>query len=426
MAYVLVVLVAAAVTWIGTFVVRAAAHRYHIVVAPGGRMVHKRPTPTVGGLAMLGGFLLAFGFASKMTAFHQIFQNSSEPLGVAIAAVVITAVGALDDIFDVSAPAKVAGQILSSSVLWIFGATMFWFKLPFAGVVVLSASITPLLTALWVVAMENAVNLIDGLDGLAAGIVAIASLSFGVYGVKLEDLGQLPSNSLGPLIAFAVFGVCIGFLPHNFNPARIFMGDTGAMLLGLLMAASTSLVGGRTTGVADQTFFFFAPLFIPFVILGVPMVDLVFAVVRRTARRTSVSSPDKEHLHHRLMQMGHGHRRSVMILWGWTAVLSGFALVPSFFNEIKAELPFLVAAAAITLYTLFHPGLRRGEHHERRPKEKALVSRGALQNRSKSPGNSTPMGDLEDESTHPLESRAFPQHLREGASYGDIPRDVEL
>jgi UDP-GlcNAc:undecaprenyl-phosphate GlcNAc-1-phosphate transferase len=365
MVYVLIVIVAAAVTWILTFVVRAAAHRYRFVVSPGGRMVHTQPTPTLGGLAMAGGFLCAFGFAWIVPSFRPIFSHSSEPLGVVIAALVITAVGALDDVFDVSAPAKLAGQILSSSMLWIFGATMFWFKLPFAGIVVLSASIIPLLTAIWVVAMENAVNLIDGLDGLAGGIVAIASLAFGIYALKLEDLGQLPTNSLGPLIAFAVFGICLGFLPHNFHPARIFMGDTGAMLLGLLMAASTSLVGGRTTGVADQTFFFFAPLFIPFLILGVPMLDLVFAVIRRTARRASVSSPDKDHLHHRLMQMGHGHLRSVLIMWAWTAVLAGIALVPTFFNQSRAELPFIVAALAITLYTLFRPGLR-GRHARKR------------------------------------------------------------
>jgi UDP-GlcNAc:undecaprenyl-phosphate GlcNAc-1-phosphate transferase len=322
----------------------------------------------MGGLAMLLGFLVAFGFASQVKGFHEIFSRSSEPIGIVLAAVVITAVGALDDIFDVSAPAKLAGQILSSSVLWIFGATMFWFKIPFAGVIVLSASITPLLTAVWVVAMENAVNLIDGLDGLAGGIVAIASLAFGLYGLKLEALGQLSATSLGPLIAFVVFGICLGFLPHNFHPARIFMGDTGAMLLGLLMAASTSLVGGRTIGVSDQTFFFFAPLFIPFVILGVPMLDMVFAVIRRTARRTGVSSPDKEHLHHRLMQMGHGHLRSVLILWAWTAVLAGFSLIPTFLHQINAELPIVVAAAGITLYTLFRPGLSRQYRHSRRAK----------------------------------------------------------
>ncbi|MGC8465624.1 MAG: glycosyltransferase family 4 protein, partial [Acidimicrobiales bacterium] len=138
MLYVLVVLVAAFVTWVATFVVRAAAPRLKLVVAPSERMVHTRSTATMGGLAMLFGFLVAFGFASQVRGFHDIFTRSSEPIGIVLAAIVITTVGALDDIFDVTAPAKLAGQILSSSVLWIFGATMFWFKVPFAGVIVLS------------------------------------------------------------------------------------------------------------------------------------------------------------------------------------------------------------------------------------------------------------------------------------------------
>lgn len=137
------------------------------------------------------------------------------------------------------------------------------------------------------------------------------------------------------------------------------MGDTGAMFLGILMAASTSVVGGRTSDVSGETFFFFAPLFIPFVILGVPMFDMVFAIIRRTARRTGVSSPDKEHLHHRLYEMGHGPRRSVLILWAWTVVLSGFALTPTFVNHGNAEIPVFILAALVLLYTLFHPTVRR-------------------------------------------------------------------
>ena len=134
---------------------------------------------------------------------------------------------------------------------------------------------TPLLTALWVIAITNAVNLIDGLDGLAAGVVAIASGALAVYGLHLQDLGNLPTDNIGPLIAVITCGICLGFLPHNFHPAKIFMGDAGALLLGLLMAASTMLIGGRSAGTvggvaaqSGETYFFFAPLFIPFFILG--------------------------------------------------------------------------------------------------------------------------------------------------------------
>jgi UDP-GlcNAc:undecaprenyl-phosphate/decaprenyl-phosphate GlcNAc-1-phosphate transferase len=165
---------------------------------------------------------------------------------------------------------------------------------------------------------------------------------------------------VAPLAVVATCGVCVGFLPHNFSPAKVFMGDAGAMLLGLLMAAATISVGGRTADqFSGQTYFFFAPLFIPFFILGVPIVDTGFAIVRRAARRASVSEADKEHLHHRLMQMGHGPRRSVLILWAWTAVLCGVVLVPTFTNKGNALVPFLVAGLGVLLFTFFHPGVRQ-------------------------------------------------------------------
>jgi UDP-GlcNAc:undecaprenyl-phosphate GlcNAc-1-phosphate transferase len=389
--YVSVAVVAALVTYSSTFIVRKGSQRLGFVVKPGGRMIHTQPTPTLGGVAMFVGFIVAMAVARLLPGLGGVFTGSSEPLGVALAGLVIVVVGALDDIFDVSAPAKLAGQILSSSVLWVFGVTMFWFKLPFAGIVVLSASLTPLLTAFWVVAMENAVNLIDGLDGLAAGIVAIASLAFGVYSLKLQSSGQLPPTSLGPLVAFLAFGICVGFLPHNMHRAKIFMGDTGAMFLGLLMAASTSVVGGRTSNVADQTFFFFAPLVIPFVILGVPMLDMVFAVIRRTARRTKVSSPDKEHLHHRLMQMGHGHSRSVIILWGWTSVLALVALVPTFVSETKAIVPAVIVLIAVILWIMLHPSSSTGALHA---KASWLQKRSLQRNSQKKAGHGNYFPDL--------------------------------
>ena len=160
-------------------------------------------------------------------------------------------------------------------------------------------------------------------------------------------------------MAIIAVGVCLGFLPHNAHPARIFMGDAGALFLGLLLAASTILVGGRTADqFSGQTFFFFAPLVIPFVILGVPMLDIALAVVRRAARRTSIAMPDKEHLHHRLMRLGHGQRRAVFILWAWTAVLAGFVLAPTYTNEGNALVPFGIAALALVLYAIFHPTAR--------------------------------------------------------------------
>ena len=359
--YAIVLAVAALATYAATFGVRKVAIRFGAVVLPGERRMHDKPMPTCGGAAMYLAFLLAMGVASQIPQFKGIFKaGSSEPIGVVLAATVIFGVGLLDDIREVSPPARLAGEVLASSILYFLGVTMFFFRVPFAGTIVLSAGILPLLTALWVAGMANAVNLIDGLDGLAAGTVAIAAGSFFIYGDRLFKAGLLDPGTIGPLLAVIALGVCLGFLPHNFHPARIIMGDAGALFLGLLMACATMVVGGRTADqFSGQTYFFYAPIFIPFFILGVPIIDTAFAIVRRAAKRAGIAEADKEHLHHRLMRLGHGHRRSVVILWCWTAILSGFVLYPTFTKRGNAVIPFGVAALGVALYTLFHPGARQ-------------------------------------------------------------------
>ncbi|MDQ3896607.1 MAG: undecaprenyl/decaprenyl-phosphate alpha-N-acetylglucosaminyl 1-phosphate transferase [Actinomycetota bacterium] len=357
--YGVVFLVAAAATFAFTPAVWRLSTRWGAVVKPDERRIHEHPTPTLGGIAMLGALLVAMAVARFLPGFGPIFE-SSEPFGLALAAVVILAIGMLDDLRDVSAPAKVAGQVFAASVLGLAGVVMFYFRVPFFDFYVLSPDLGFLLTVLWVVGMANAVNLIDGLDGLAAGVVAIAAGAFFVYAYRLQDVGLLSSDNMAPLVVAITCGVCVGFLPHNFHPAKVFMGDSGSLLLGLLMAATTISVGGRTADqFSGQTYFFFAPLVIPFVILGVPCVDTALAIVRRARRKTSLSQADKEHLHHRLMRQGHGQRRSVIILWAWTAILSGVVLVPTFTNQGNAVVPFAVAGLAVLLYTLFHPGVRQ-------------------------------------------------------------------
>ncbi len=333
---------------------------------PDERKIHQKVTPASGGVAMFLAMLVAWAVAASIPALGPLFRGSSEPLGLILGAAAIFVVGTIDDLRDMSAPAKVAGEVLAATILYFMGVTWFQFKVPLGGLVILSPEWTPLLTALWVIAITNAVNLIDGLDGLAAGVVAIASGALAVYGLHLQHLGNLQADNIGPLIAVITCGICLGFLPHNFHPAKIFMGDAGALLLGLLMAACTMLIGGRSVGAvggvagrSGQTYFFFAPLFIPFFILGVPIVDMAFAFVRRTANRTGFSTPDKNHLHHRLLRLGHGHRRSVLILWAWTLLLSGFILFPLYISSVNAVIPFGALALGVILYTLFHPSLRR-------------------------------------------------------------------
>jgi UDP-GlcNAc:undecaprenyl-phosphate GlcNAc-1-phosphate transferase len=165
---------------------------------------------------------------------------------------------------------------------------------------------------------------------------------------------------VGPLIAAATAGISLGFLPWNWNPARIFMGDAGAYLLGLLMAASTIVVGGSGPDVfPGKTYFFFAPLLVPLIILGVAVVDAGFAVLRRITSRRAWHAADKDHLHHRLLRLGHGHRRAVLILYAWTALLSALVLIPSFTGAGNTVLPLLVGGVAVGLYTFLRPGWRR-------------------------------------------------------------------
>jgi len=362
--YGVVLVISAVGCWLVTFVARTLAIRCGAIDVPDDRKVHERPTPYGGGASMYVAFLIAMAIASRMADFRDVFQRSTEPLGVVLGATAIFGVGMFDDLRDVSAPAKVAGEVFAGSLLSLFGVTLFYFQVPFAGFISLSADLEPLLTVLWVCLITNAVNLIDGLDGLAAGIVAIAAGSFFLYSHKLAESGQLPADSVGPLLAVICCGICLGFLPHNVHRAKIFMGDAGALLLGLLMAASTMVVGGQTADTfSGQKYFFFAPVFIPFVILGVPMLDTVFAVVRRTLKRARgegtkvLEAGDKQHLHHRLMEMGHGHRRAVVILWAWTTVLSAMVLYPTYFKKGNEFIPIGIAALAVLLFTILRPRL---------------------------------------------------------------------
>jgi UDP-GlcNAc:undecaprenyl-phosphate/decaprenyl-phosphate GlcNAc-1-phosphate transferase len=351
---------AALVTFLTTFLMRWLAPRIGAMAMPGARSVHADPTPTLGGAAMFVGLLVAMLVGSRLDQFHQMFAGSSEPIGILLAAGAMFVVGAVDDLREVSPPAKLAGQVLSGSLLSLFGVTMLYFRVPFASYeyIVLSPDLASLLTVVGVVILANAMNLIDGLDGLAAGISAIAGFALFLYADRLFKAGLLEGSNIGPLVAIIVVGMAVGFLPHNFNPARIFMGDAGAMLLGLMLAVTTITVGGRTADqFSGQTYFFFAPLLIPILILGVPIADTAFSFVRRLFRRQSWSTADREHLHHRLMRLGHGPRRSVTILWLWTALLSAAALVPTYTNRGNALVPIAIAALALLLYSYFHPGV---------------------------------------------------------------------
>jgi UDP-GlcNAc:undecaprenyl-phosphate/decaprenyl-phosphate GlcNAc-1-phosphate transferase len=403
--YLIVGGVAAIVTFITTPIVRWIAVRLGRVVAPDERRVHERPTPSIGGVAMYLGLLAAVAVASQMDRFSLLFRRSYEIFGVVIAAGVMFFVGFVDEWIKssprtvssaagpegISAPAKVAGIVVAGVALVLAGVTMWHLRIPFGSVFVLPGDLRPLITVVWLAMMVNAVNLIDGLDGLAAGIVAIASGTFFLYSWELQKgFFLFGGTNIGPFIAIVVLGMCVGFLPWNIHPARIFMGDCGALLLGALMAVCTSVVGGRvdqnkvvgTKGASGQTFFFFAPLVIPLLVLGVPLLDTAFAIVRRASRRGDITTADKDHLHHRLLRLGHGHRRSVVILWIWTALLSGAVLYPTYTGRGNALVPLAVAGLALMLYTVLHPQVRRNRQDPdggpRRTANAEPVVRGAV------------------------------------------------
>ena len=365
-----VVVVAALVTGITTPLFQRLSFRIGAVQKPDERRVHTRPTAILGGAAILLGFLAGMAVAWQRSDFSAVFQASTIPLGVTLGAVVMFGVGQLDDLREVSPPAKIAGTVLAATVLSIAGVSILFFRIPFAGLLSLSPDMSTLLTVLWVIGMTTAINYVDGLDGLAAGIVGIAALALLLYCERLDHIGAVGSDNVGPIIAAAVLGACLGFLPHNFHPARIFMGDAGALLLGILMAASTIAVGGNTDAqFSGQTFFFFAPLFIPLVILGVPIFDTAFSILRRARRGMGVTVADKDHLHHRLMRLGHGQRRSVVILWTWTILLSAIVLYPTYSGEGDLYIPFAVVAAGLGLYTMFGAGLHATDVEAEPPAE---------------------------------------------------------
>ena len=360
--YAIVLAVTAAVTALVVPIMIRLAGRLGAVAVPSDRRVHTRPTPTLGGGAMFVGLLAGLGVASMLGQFTSMFDSLGNLGAVLVAAAVMFGSGVVDDVREVSAPAKVAGMVLSGSILSLGGNSIVNLPLPFVGFTVLSPDLAALVTVLWVVVLANAVNLIDGLDGLAAGVMAVAAGSFLLYSIKLDREGLLDTGNFGPLLAVITLGVCLGFLVWNFHPAKIFMGDSGALLLGLLMASSSIAVGGQSDeSFTGQSWFFFAPLVIPLLILGVPLGDMVFAVLRRATRRTGFATADKDHLHHRLLRLGHGHRRSVVILWLWTALLSAFALYPAITGTATAMIPIGVAALGLLLFTLLAPwaGRRR-------------------------------------------------------------------
>lgn len=350
--YLLVGLVAGALAFVSTPLVSVLAAKIGAIDHPSDRKVHAKPTPTLGGLALLIGLAGAGVAAAFLPELKEILTRSSAPIGIVAGGLVIFFLGVVDDLRDLPAPVKLAGQVFASGILFLSGVRMQYILWPNGDFYILGNDVSVLVTVGWLVLMINAVNLVDGLDGLAAGIVAIAASAFFVYVYELERIGSSPTSAR--IIAIAIVGACLGFLRFNFNPARIFMGDSGSMLLGLVLGAATVIgIGSAPSGTNEgSAFLAYAPLLIPLSVVALPLVDALLAVIRRARRRRSVFHADKEHLHHRLMDLGHGHRKAVVVMYIWSALAAGAVLGFTFFPK-RLPLFLPIAVAALVIYTLF-------------------------------------------------------------------------
>ncbi len=351
--YGLTLLVTAAVTYLLTPLVRRVAVRVGAVIPPRDRDVHAAPIPRLGGVAMFFGVAAGLLAAEQMVPLNSEFHNTGMNLGLLGAGGLIVLIGVIDDRWGLSAIAKLAGQVVAAGILFYSGAQLTSFPAPHDSELSLSQNESAVLTILVIVATINAVNFIDGLDGLAAGIVFIAASSFFIYYYTLAKVVGLSAEGVPALASVVLAGACLGFLPHNFYPARIFMGDSGSMLLGLLLAYvpiwAINSLDYQSLAVKANRFPEILPLLLPAAVLIIPYVDMLRAVVRRTRAGLSPFSADRKHLHHKLMDIGHPHRASVLILYAWAAVFAGTVIGLSF---VKTPLIVLAATTILALLVL--------------------------------------------------------------------------
>ncbi|HWB68296.1 MAG TPA: MraY family glycosyltransferase [Mycobacteriales bacterium] len=325
--YILTGVLVAVVTYLLTPYARRLAIATHAYTDVRDRDVHTIPTPRLGGLAMYAGVCAGLLVASRLPTLQRVF-DSSDAQGVLYGGGLLVLRGAADDRWGLDALTKLAGQVLAAGVMVLQGVQLLYLPIPdkSVGALSLGGDLGVPLTIVFVVVTINAINFIDGLDGLAAGVVAIASLSFFAYSYELSVVHHFDRATPPTLITAVLAGACIGFLPHNFNPARIFMGDTGAMLLGLMLAAATvSLTGTIDPNAIPAQDFGPAllPLILPLAVLAIPFIDLLLAVLRRSRAGQAPWAPDKRHLHHRLLTLGHSHARAVIIMYMWSALIAG-------------------------------------------------------------------------------------------------------
>ncbi|MFI6015102.1 MraY family glycosyltransferase [Streptomyces sp. NPDC051243] len=365
--YLLTLCITAAVTYLLTGPVRKFAIVAGAMPEIRARDVHREPTPRLGGIAMFFGLCAGLLVADHLTNLSAVFEKSNEPRALLSGAALIWLIGVLDDKFEIDALIKLGGQMIAAGVMVMQGLTILWLPIPGVGSVALTQWQGTLLTVALVVITINAVNFVDGLDGLAAGMVCIASAAFFLYAYRVWVSYGIEAAAPATLFAAILMGMCLGFLPHNMHPARIFMGDSGSMLIGLVLAAGAISITGQVDPDAlkvfaqsereavHQTVPVYIPLLLPLTIIAIPAADLVLAIVRRTWRGQSPFAADRGHLHHRLLEIGHSHSRAVLIMYFWSALIAFGTLAYSVNSASMWIVLGVVFLSAIGLVLLLLP-----------------------------------------------------------------------
>lgn len=358
--YLALLVISALVTYVATPVMRHIAIRVGAVTAVRERDVHVVPTARLGGVAIFLGLAAGLVVASTVPFLSRVFEVSNSAWAVLGGAALVCAVGVADDVWDLDWMAKLAGQILAALLMAWGGIQLV--ALPIGGRTIGDSYLSLIATVVIAVMAINAVNFVDGLDGLAAGVVAIGGGAFMVYSYVIAR-GASPGDysSLATVIVAVMVGACLGFLPHNVHPARIFMGDSGSMVLGLTFAAASITVTGQidpSLVSQREQIPAFLPIILPLAVVAVPLIDMGLAFIRRLGRGQSPFKPDAHHLHHRLLRFGHSHRWAVAVLWLWTLVLSASA-VSLVFLRIRWGLSVLVIGTVVAAAVTFSPGVRR-------------------------------------------------------------------
>jgi UDP-GlcNAc:undecaprenyl-phosphate GlcNAc-1-phosphate transferase len=352
----------------GTFLLSGVARSFAIAVGavakPRDRDVHAVAIPRMGGLAMFAGIVMALFVAKRLPALHDAFDSGPEFSWIVIAAAMICALGLIDDRWELDSLTKLAGQVLAAAVMVTRGGVQLAEIYVPGSTLSLGRDLAVPVTIVLVVLTINAMNFIDGLDGLAAGVAAIAASAFFVFSHRVTSIDILHVTNVPALLSAALAGACIGFLPHNFWPARIFMGDSGSMLIGLLLSAAavtaTTTADPQTTFAGSLGAFPLAlPLLLPIAVLILPFADLMLAVIRRVRRGQSPFAPDKQHLHHRLLELGHSQRRAVTLLYFWTALLAFGGVSLAIFHGPWVILGVIGAGALLGVLLIIIPRVRR-------------------------------------------------------------------